>query len=173
MPQIEVTFDIDANGIIHVSAKDKATGKEQRIEIKAGSGLSDEEIESMIKDAELNADKDKEFKELSQARNAADAMTHTAKQTLEEHKEMIDDGEKASIESAIEAVETAAKGDDKAAIESANQALQTAMQPIMQKVAQAAQAQQAEGDASAGEEASSDNDDVVDAEFEEVDDNKK
>ena len=173
MPQIEVTFDIDANGIIHVSAKDKATGKEQRIEIKAGSGLSDEEIESMIKDAELNADKDKEFKELSQARNAADAMTHTAKQTLEEHKEMIDDGEKASIESAIEAVETAAKSDDKAAIESANQALQTAMQPIMQKVAQAAQAQQAEGDAPAGEEASGDNDDVVDAEFEEVDDNKK
>ncbi|MCX7554497.1 molecular chaperone DnaK [Marinicella sp. S1101] len=173
MPQIEVTFDIDANGIIHVSAKDKATGKEQRIEIKAGSGLSDEEIENMIKDAELNADKDKEFKELSQARNGADAMTHSAKQMLEEHKEIIDEGEKSAIESAIEALETAAKGDDKAAIEAATEALQTATQPVMQKVAQAAQAQQG-GEAGADAEASSGNDDdVVDAEFEEVNDEEK
>lgn len=173
MPQIEVTFDIDANGIIHVSAKDKATGKEQRIEIKAGSGLSDEEIENMIKDAELNADKDKEFKELSQARNGADAMTHSAKQMLEEHKEIIDEGEKSTIESAIEALEAAAKGDDKAAIEAATEALQTATQPVMQKVAQAAQAQQG-GEAGADAEASSGNDDdVVDAEFEEVNDEEK
>ncbi len=172
MPQIEVTFDIDANGIIHVSAKDKATGKEQRIEIKAGSGLSDEEIEAMIKDAELNADKDKEFKELSQARNGADAMTHTAKQMLDEHKEIIDDAEKSAIESAIESLETAAKGDDKAAIESATEALQQATQPVMQKVAQAAQAQQGAADATA--EAPADgNDDVVDAEFEEVNDDEK
>lgn len=169
MPQIEVTFDIDANGIIHVSAKDKATGKEQRIEIKAGSGLSDEEIEAMIKDAELNADKDKAFKELSQSRNAADAMAHTAKQTLEEHKAIIDEGEKSAIESAIEAVETAAKADDKAAIDSANEALQAAMQPVMMKVQQASQAQQAEPSA----EAADGNDDVVDAEFEEVNEDDK
>ena len=172
MPQIEVAFDIDANGIIHVSAKDKATGKEQRIEIKSGSGLSDEEIENMIKDAELNADKDKEFKELSQARNGADAMTHSTKQMLEEHKEIIDDAEKSSIEAAIETLETAAKGDDKAAIESATEALQAVAQPIMQKVAQAAQAQQPGEAADAGEEASQ-GDDVVDAEFEEVNDDKK
>ncbi len=172
MPQIEVSFDIDANGIIHVSAKDKATGKEQRIEIKAGSGLSDEEIEAMIKDAELNADKDKAFQELAQARNAADAMTHSAKQMLEEHKAIIDDSEKQAIEAAVEAVDQAAKGDDKAAIESATQALQTAIQPVMQKVAQATQAEQGQAEAAA-EGAASGDDDVVDAEFEEVEDDKK
>ncbi|MFC3193802.1 molecular chaperone DnaK [Marinicella sediminis] len=169
MPQIEVTFDIDANGIIHVSAKDKATGKEQRIEIKAGSGLSDDEIEAMIKDAELNAEKDKAFQEMAQARNGADALAHSTRQMLDEHKEIIEDGEKAAIEAAIEQLETAAKGDDKAAIDSASQELQTAVQPVMQKVTQAAQAQQA-----GGEEASSGgDDDVVDAEFEEVNDDKK
>ncbi|MCX7543946.1 molecular chaperone DnaK [Marinicella gelatinilytica] len=176
MPQIEVTFDIDANGIIHVSAKDKATGKEQRIEIKAGSGLSDEEIDQMIKDAEMNAEKDKQFHETVQARNTADAMIHSAKETLEEHKAIIDDGEKSSIESAIETTEKAMKEDDKAAIDSANEALQAALQPVMQKAAQAAQGEQA---AAAGAGAdnqqaeSSGDDDVVDAEFEEVDDDKK
>lgn len=174
VPQIEVSFDIDANGIIHVSAKDKATGKEQRIEIKSGSGLSDEEIENMIKDAELNAEKDKAFQELAQARNGADAMTHSAKQMLEEHKAIIEDGEKAAIESAIEGVNEATKGDDKAAIEDANNKLQEAIQPVMQKVAQAAQADQAAGaETPAGEEAAGGNDDVVDAEFEEVNDDKK
>ncbi|MEZ5473289.1 MAG: molecular chaperone DnaK [Marinicella sp.] len=171
MPQIEVTFDIDANGIIHVSAKDKATGKEQRIEIKAGSGLSDEEIEAMIKDAELNAEKDKAFHELAQARNGADALTHSAKQMLEEHKEIIDDSEKSAIEAAVEEVEKAAKGDDKAAIDAATQVLQTAVQPVMQKVAQAAQAQQ--GETSAETDAAAGDSDVVDAEFEEVNDDKK
>jgi molecular chaperone DnaK len=174
MPQIEVTFDIDANGIIHVSAKDKATGKEQRIEIKAGSGLSDEEIEQMIKDAEMNAEKDKAFQETVQARNAADAMIHTAKEMLEEHKDIIEDGEKSSIESAIENTEKAMKEDDKASIESASEALQQAIQPVMQKVAQAAQTgqgDQPEGDSQQTE--SSGDDDVVDAEFEEVDDDKK
>ncbi len=175
MPQIEVTFDIDANGIIHVSAKDKATGKEQRIEIKAGSGLSDEEIEQMIKDAEMNAEKDKAFQETVQARNAADAMIHTAKEMLEEHKEIIDDGEKSSIESAIENTEKAMKEDDKAAIESASEALQQAIQPVMQKVAQASQGEQAPGAEAGSENQQADNsdDDVVDAEFEEVDDDKK
>lgn len=175
MPQIEVTFDIDANGIIHVSAKDKATGKEQRIEIKAGSGLSDEEIEQMIKDAEMNAEKDKAFQETVQARNAADAMIHSAKEMLEEHKDIIDDSEKSAIESAIENTEKAMKEDDKAAIESASEALQQAIQPVMQKVAQASQAaqgEQAEGGDNQQTESSSD-DDVVDAEFEEVDDDKK
>ena len=174
MPQIEVTFDIDANGIIHVSAKDKATGKEQRIEIKAGSGLSDEEIDKMIKDAELNAEKDKQFHEVVQARNAADAMIHSAKEMLEEHKEIIDDGEKSAIESAIEATEKAMKEDEKAAIESASEALQSAIQPVMQKVAQAAQAAQG-GEATGASDQSNDagDDDVVDAEFEEVDEEKK
>jgi len=177
MPQIEVTFDIDANGIIHVSAKDKATGKEQRIEIKAGSGLSDEEIEQMIKDAEMNAEKDKAFQETVQARNAADAMIHTAKEMLEEHKDIIEDGEKSSIESAIENTEKAMKEDDKASIESASEALQQAIQPVMQKVAQAAQAGQGEqadaGGSDSQQAESSSDDDVVDAEFEEVDDDKK
>jgi len=175
MPQIEVTFDIDANGIIHVSAKDKATGKEQRIEIKAGSGLSDEEIDQMIKDAELNAEKDKAFQETVQARNAADAMIHTAKEMLEEHKEIIEDSEKSSIESAIENTEKAMKEDDKTSIESASEALQQAIQPVMQKVAQAAQAGQegAASEGSEGQQADSSDDDVVDAEFEEVDDDKK
>lgn len=174
VPQIEVSFDIDANGIIHVSAKDKATGKEQRIEIKAGSGLSDDEIEAMIKDAELNAEKDKAFQELAQARNGADAMAHSAKQMLEEHKEIIEDGEKSAIEAAISEVETAAKGDDKAAIETANNNLQQAIQPVMQKVAQAAQAQQAAGEGANGaSDQGAGNDDVVDAEFEEVKDDNK
>lgn len=173
VPQIEVSFDIDANGIIHVSAKDKATGKEQRIEIKAGSGLSDEEIDNMIKDAELNAEKDKQFQEMAQARNSADAMTHSAKSVLKEHQEIIEDGEKAAVEKAIEALETAAKGDDKAAIDSASEALQQALQPIMQKVTQAAQ-QQAQPGANEDPAKSQDNggDDVVDAEFEEVDGKK-
>lgn len=173
VPQIEVSFDIDANGIIHVSAKDKATGKEQRIEIKAGSGLSDEEIDNMIKDAELNAEKDKQFQEMAQARNSADAMTHSAKSVLKEHQEIIEDGEKAAVEKAIEALETAAKGDDKAAIDSASEALQQALQPIMQKVTQAAQ-QQAQPSGSEDPAKSQDNggDDVVDAEFEEVDGKK-
>ncbi len=173
VPQIEVTFDIDANGIIHVSAKDKATGKEQRIEIKAGSGLSDEEIEQMIKDAEVNAEKDKQFQETVQARNAADAMIHSAKEMLNEHKDIIDDGEKSAIESAIENTEKAMKEDDKTAIESASEALQQALQPVMQKVAQAAQAGQAEAGSSGDSQASDSSDDVVDAEFEEVDDEKK
>jgi len=172
MPQIEVEFDIDANGILHVSAKDKATGKEQRIEIKAGSGLSDDEIEQMIKDAELNAEKDKEFQELVQVRNTADASAHAAKSMLSEHKEIIDDAEKAAIESAISAVEEAAKGDDKSAIEQATEGLQAAIQPVMQKVAQATQSQQAEGAEQAADSAGG-QDDVVDAEFEEVDEDKK
>ncbi len=171
MPQIEVEFDIDSNGILNVSAKDKATGQEQRIEIKAGSGLSDEEVEQMVKDAELHAEEDKKFQELVKARNAADAMVHSAKTLIEENKEMIDDGERASIETAIGTVEEAMKSDDKDAIDQASEALQTALAPVMQK-AQAAAAQAGAAGEAPAEDVDANDDDVVDAEFEEVDDKK-
>ncbi|MBL4661078.1 MAG: molecular chaperone DnaK [Alcanivoracaceae bacterium] len=172
MPQIEVEFDIDSNGILHVSAKDKATGKEQRIEIKAGSGLTDEEVEQMVKDAELHAEEDKKFQEVVKARNAADAMVHSAKTLIEENKEMIEDGERASIEEAITKVEEAMKSDDKDAIEQASEALQTALAPVMQK-AQAAAAQAGASGEAPAEDVDANDDDVVDAEFEEVDEDKK
>jgi len=169
MPQIEVEFDIDSNGILNVSAKDKATGKEQRIEIKAGSGLSDEEVEQMVKDAELHAEEDKKFQEVVKARNAADAMVHSAKTLIEENKDMIEDGERADIEEAISKVDEAMKGDDKEAIEKSSEALQTVLAPVMQKAQAAAQQAGASGEDVPAEEA---DDDVVDAEFEEVDDKK-
>ena len=169
-PQIEVEFDIDSNGILNVSAKDKATGKEQRIEIKAGSGLSDEEVEQMVKDAELHAEEDKLFQEVVKSRNSADAMVHSAKTLIEENKEMIEDGERADIEEAIAKVDEAMKGDDKEAIDQSSEALQTVLAPVMQKAQAAAQAAPS-GDVPAEEEA--EDDDVVDAEFEEVDDKKE
>ncbi len=168
MPQIEVEFDIDSNGILHVSAKDKATGKEQRIEIKAGSGLTDEEVEQMVKDAELHAEEDKKFQEVVKARNAADAMVHSAKTLIDENKDTISDSERADIESAITKVEEAMKADDKAAIDSASEALQNVLTPVMQKAQAAAQAGATQGEAPA-EDADANDDDVVDAEFEEVD----
>jgi molecular chaperone DnaK len=174
MPQIEVTFDIDANGIMHVSATDKATGKEQRIEIKAGSGLSEEEIDKMVKDAELHAEEDKKFQEVVTARNNADAMVHATRSSLSELGEAVSDDDKAKVESAIADVEEAMKGDDKDAIEAAVSKLTEASQPIYQQAAAAAQAAQ-EGAAEAAPEAESKDagEDVVDAEFEEVDENKK
>ncbi len=171
MPQIEVEFDIDSNGILHVSAKDKATGKEQRIEIKAGSGLTDEEVEQMVKDAELHAEEDKKFQEVVKSRNAADATVHQAKKLIEDNKDSIDDGERADIESAIGKVEEAMKGDDKEAIDAASTALQTALTPVMQKAQAAQQAGAAQGEAPT-QDADADDDDVVDAEFEEVNDDK-
>jgi molecular chaperone DnaK len=165
MPQIEVSFDIDANGIMHVSAKDKATGKEQRIEIKAGSGLSEEEIEKMVRDAEAHAEEDKQFHELVTARNSADAMVHATRSSLKELGEKIGNEDRANIESAISKVETAMKGDDKADIESAVERLSEAAQVIYQQAAAEAQAEQAAGE-NAGSEGA---EDVVDAEFEEVD----
>ena len=172
MPQIEVEFDIDSNGILNVSAKDKATGKEQRIEIKAGSGLSDEEVEQMVKDAELHAEEDKKFQETVKSRNAADGMVHSAKTLIEENKDMIEDGERADIEEAITKVNDAMKEDDKEAIDKAAETLQAALAPVMQK-AQAAKAQAgAEGEAPA-EDPDADDDDVVDAEFEEVSEDEK
>ncbi len=165
MPQIEVTFDIDANGIMHVSAKDKTTGKEQKIEIKAGSGLSDDEIAKMVQDAEAHAEEDRKFHELVTARNSADAMVHATKSSLKELGDKVTADERQGIEGAIAGVEEAMKGDDKDSIEAASQKLTEAAQVIYQKAAEAAQAEQA-GEAEAN---ASGEEDVVDAEFEEVD----
>ena len=171
MPQIEVTFDIDANGILHVGAKDKATGKEQSIQIKASSGLSDEEIDQMVADAEAHADEDKKFEELVQTRNQADHLVHATRKTLDEAGDKATDEEKESITKACDELEAAAKGSDKDDIEAKIKALSEVSAPLAQKL-YAEQAQQAEGaaGADAGQQAG---DDVVDAEFEEVDDDKK
>ena len=165
MPQIEVTFDIDANGILNVGAKDKATGKEQSIIIKASSGLSDEEIDAMVKDAEANAAEDKKFEELVQARNTADGLAHAAKKTLEEAGDKATDEEKAAIEAGVKQVETAVQGDNKDAIDEAAKVLSEASAGLAQKL----YAEQAEaGEQPAGEQAPGD--DAMDAEFEEVKD---
>ncbi|MGB0732520.1 MAG: molecular chaperone DnaK [Pontibacterium sp.] len=171
VPQIEVTFDLDANGILNVSAKDKATGKEQSIVIKASSGLSDDEIDQMVRDAEAHAEEDKKFEEMSQARNQADAMVHSAKKTLEEAGDKATDEEKAAVEAAITEVEEALKGEDKDAIESKTAALTEAISTVAQKM-YADAAQQAEAPEGAQAEAGP-ADDAVDAEFEEVKDDKK
>lgn len=165
-PQIEVTFDLDADGILHVSAKDKDTGKEQKITIKASSGLSDDEIQRMVRDAELNAAEDKKFEELVTVRNQADALIHATRKQLEDAKD-IATNDKADIEAAISALETAKKGNDKDDIEAKTQALVQ----VAQKLAGAAE--QFNPGADAGQSgAKNNNDDVVDAEFEEVKDNK-
>tara|TARA_X000000950_G_scaffold280597_1_gene375549 strand:+ start:14888 stop:16813 length:1926 start_codon:yes stop_codon:yes gene_type:complete len=167
MPQIEVTFDIDANGILNVSAKDKATGKEQSIVIKASSGLSDEEIESMVRDAEANAEEDKRFAELVQARNAADGIAHAATKTIQEAGEKIGDAEKGAIEEAVKAVEEAVQGDDKDKIDSAAKTLSEMSSELAQKLY--ANQNQAQGaDSKTDENTSDGNEDVMDAEFEEV-----
>ena len=172
VPQIEVTFDIDANGILNVSAKDKATNKEQHITIQASSGLSEEEIDAMIKDAEAHAEEDAKLKELIEARNQADAMIHSTKKLLDEQGDQVEAGEKEAIEKAIADLEEAVKGDNKAAIDEKSQALATASQ----KLAGKAYAQQAPGTADAGAQqqgSANQDDDIVDAEFEEVNDDKK
>ena len=165
MPQIEVTFDIDANGILNVGAKDKATGKEQSIIIKASSGLSDEEIDAMVKDAEANAADDQKFEELVQARNTADGLAHAAKKTLEEAGDKASDEEKAAIEAGIKQVEEAVQGDDKDAIDEAAKVLSEASAGLAQKLyaEQAEAGEQGEGQQAPG-------DDAMDAEFEEVKD---
>ncbi len=170
LPQIEVTFDIDANAIMHVSAKDKATGKEQKIVIKAGSGLSDTEIEQMIKDAEAHAEEDRRFHATVTARNSADAMVHSTRSTLKEMGDKISEADRKKIEDAIEGVEAAMKKDDKDAIEAATSKLTEAAQVIYQQAAAAAQAAGAQQDS--GPSAGAGGDDVVDAEFEEVDESK-
>ena len=171
VPQIEVTFDIDANGILHVSAKDKGTGKENKITIKANSGLSEDEIQKMVKDAELNAAEDHKKVELVQARNQADAMAHSVKKSLAEHGDALDAAEKEKIEAAIKDVEEAIKGDDKEAIEAKNNALMEASQKLGEKIyaQQAAASGAAPGAAGGGADDTRPNDpDVVDAEVKEV-----
>ncbi|GAB1047165.1 MAG: molecular chaperone DnaK [Shewanella algae] len=170
MPQIEVTFDIDADGILHVSAKDKKTGKEQNITIKASSGLSDDEVEKMVRDAEAHAEEDKKFEELVSARNQADGLVHATKKQVEEAGDALAADDKAKIETAMAAVETAAKGNDKEAIDKATQKLIEASAKLME-IAQA-KAQQAQGQGEA-QSSNAQADDVVDAEFEEVKDDKK
>ena len=175
MPQIEVTFDLDANGILNVSAKDKATGKEQSIRITASGGLSEEEIEKMVQDAEANAEADKKFEELIAARNSCDGMIHAARKTLEEAGEHATDEERAAIEAAIAEAEEALKGDDKDAMEAATTKITEATGAVAQKMyAAQASAEGAQADAAGAEAGNAEHDDVVDAEFEEVkDDDKK
>ena len=170
VPQIEVTFDIDANGILHVSAKDKATGKQQSIVIKANSGLSEEEIEQMVRDAEANAEEDRKFEELATARNQGDQLVHATRKMLTEAGDKATADEKAAIEKAIGELEVALKGDDKEAIEAKMNALSEATTPLAQKMyAEQPQADAAQADAGDAKDAG---DDVVDAEFEEVKENK-
>ena len=177
-PQIEVTFDIDANGILHVSAKDKATGKENKITIKANSGLTEEEIQKMVQDAEANAEEDKRAKEIAEARNQGDALVHSTRKSLTEYGDKLEAGEKDKIEAAIKDLEDALKGGDKAAIDEKTAALTAAAQKLGEKMYADMQAQQAAAggeagaDAGAQAEAKPQEDDVVDADFKEVKDNK-
>jgi molecular chaperone DnaK len=168
-----VTFDIDANGILHVSAKDKETNKEQKITIQASSGLSDDEIERMVREAEANAAEDKKFEELVQARNQADGLVHSVRKQVTEAGEALPADEKTKIETALSELESAIKGDDKAAIEAKQQALLEASQKLMEIAQQQAQAQGAGADAGQSSSSAKADDDVVDAEFEEVKDDKK
>jgi molecular chaperone DnaK len=169
MPQIEVSLNIDANGILHVTAKDKATNKEQSIVIKASSGLSDEEIQKMVKDAEAHADDDRKFHELVTARNAADNLSHSVSKTLKEAGDKVTAEEKTAIESALDALKEAMKSDDKDLIEAKTQALTEASGKMAERMyaASGEQPQQAAGGAEAGPEQGK-GDNVVDAEFEEV-----
>ncbi|BAU76614.1 molecular chaperone DnaK [Metapseudomonas furukawaii] len=170
VPQIEVTFDIDANGILHVSAKDKATGKQQSIVIKANSGLSEEEIQQMVRDAEANAEEDRKFEELAAARNQGDALVHATRKMITEAGDKATAEDKASIEKALGDLEAALKGDDKADIEAKMNALSQASTPLAQKMY--AEQAQAGGEQPQGASADKAGDDAVDAEFEEVKENK-
>ncbi|MCY1335228.1 Chaperone protein DnaK [compost metagenome] len=170
VPQIEVTFDIDANGILHVGAKDKATGKQQSIVIKASSGLSEDEIQQMVRDAEANAEEDRKFEELAAARNQGDALVHATRKMITEAGDKATAEDKAAIEKALGELEVAVKGDDKAEIEAKMNALSQASTPLAQKM----YAEQAQAGASAQADTAENKagDDVVDAEFEEVKENK-
>ncbi|AXF77298.1 molecular chaperone DnaK [Erwinia tracheiphila] len=169
MPQVEVTFDIDADGILHVSAKDKNSGKEQKITIKASSGLNDDEIEKMVRDAEANSESDRKFEELVQTRNQADHLSHSTRKQLDEAGDKLPEENKVPVEAALTELKTALKGEDKAEIEAKMQALIQ----VSSKLMEFAQQQAASGAADATDAAAKKDDDVVDAEFEEVKDNKK
>ena len=176
-----MTFDIDANGILHVGAKDKATGKENKITIKANSGLTEAEIQKMVKDAEVNAEEDKKVKELAESRNQADSLVHSTRKSLTEYGDKLEGGEKEAIEAAITEVEGAIKSGDKAEIDAKVAALTTASQKLGEKMYADMQAQQAAaGGGDAGQQAGGNEgsggkqqqDDVVDADFKEVKDAK-
>ena len=172
-PQIEVTFDIDANGILNVSAKDKATGKEQSIVIKASSGLTDDEIEKMVADAEANAEVDRQFEELVTTRNTLEGLIHATRKTLEEAGDKADESEKSTIESAIKEAEEAVKGNDKAAMEAATTKLTEASSSLAQKMyAEQAETTQQGQRQTSNDESKTKDESVVDAEFEEVKDDK-
>ena len=178
MPQIEVTFDIDANGILHVGAKDKATGKENKIKIQASSGLNEQEIQRMVKDAEAHAEDDRKTLELVNARNSAEALVHSVRKSLKEYGDKVDAAEKEKIEAAVKDAETSLKSEDKAEIEAKAQALAQAAQKLGEKVYAEQQAkaqagpqggpQQGQDQADAGKK----DENVVDAEFTEVKDKK-
>ena len=174
IPQIEVAFDIDANGILNVSAKDKATGKEQSIIIKASSGLSDAEIEKMVKDAEAHAEEDRQAKELVESRNLAENLVYSTKKSIDQLGDKVDEQEKQDVEAAVADVEEALKGNDKDAIEEKTRKLTEVAGKLAEKAYQQAAADDANGeDKSAGANNGAGNENAVDAEFEEVDDNKK
>jgi molecular chaperone DnaK len=171
-----VTFDIDANGILHVGAKDKATGKENKITIKANSGLTEAEIQKMVKDAELNAEEDKKVKELAESRNQGDALVHSTRKSLTEYGDKLDAGEKEKIEAAITDLEGSLKSGDKADIDAKIAALSTSAQKLGEKMYADMQGQQgaagAQAGAQPGAEQPKQEDDVVDADFKEVKDAK-
>jgi len=167
VPQIEVSFDLDANGILNVSAKDKNTGKEQSIVIKASSGLSDEDIEKMVKDAEANAEDDKKFEELVKTKNNADMLVHATRKTIQESEDKLDEDEKKQVEDAVVSLEEAIASEDISSIESATKNLNDVLTPLTQKLYKQ-ENPETEGDASVDDESTADNENTVDAEFEEV-----
>ena len=171
VPQIEVTFDIDANGIVSVSAQDKATGKQMQITIQADGGLSDDDIQAMMKDAEANAEEDKKLRELVEAKNNAEALAHQTEQQLEEHGDKVEKDVREEIDAALADLKSAAEGEDAAAIQEKHQALMTAAMKLGEAIYSAQQTEAAESDAAA--DAAADGDDVVDADFEEVDEDRK
>jgi molecular chaperone DnaK len=174
MPQIEVTFDIDANGILNVSAKDKATGKEQKIVIKASSGLSEDEIKRMVSDAESHAEDDRKFRELIETRNRADALLHNTDKSLKELGEKVPGSDRSKIESAMSDLKRVLDGDDKDIIETKARALSEATAPLAQQTyAQAGSGEEAQDPGAGSRGGKGGNDDVLDAEFEEVKDKKK
>jgi molecular chaperone DnaK len=173
LPQIEVAFDIDANGILHVSAKDKATGKENKIKIQASSGLNEAEIEKMVKDAEAHAEEDKKALELVNARNQCEALVHSVRKSLTEYGAKLEAGEKEKIEAAIKEAEAVLKSEDKAAIDAKAQILAQAAQKLGEKMYADAQAANEKAAPGAKSEAKADEGEVVDAEYTEVKDGKK
>jgi len=171
VPQIEVTFDIDANGIVNVSAKDKGTGKEHQIRIQASGGLSDADIEKMVKDAEANAEADKKRRALVEARNQAESLVHSSEKSLKEYGDKVSEADRTAIADAIAALKTAAEGDDVEAINARTQTLAEVSMKLGQAMYEASQKETAEADAKA--DAAKDGSDVVDADFEEIDEDGK